>query len=151
MPTEVGPGPSVVPEAAGMLGADHQQGVRVEGKMLAVPQPRHGPAERAGQGAARAARMIGDSVGRPAREQGHHTVFWLESPVDVKGWPGTRFLVLPDAVGVATRMAEGRHRDLARPRPPDIDHEQAERTPDCGVGPPARSEDSEAAVEADAL
>jgi hypothetical protein len=68
------------------------------------------------------------------------------------GRPATDgLLVLTDAKRVASGMAEGRHRDLARTGAADVDHQQPERGPDRGVRAIAWTEDAEPAVEPDAL
>jgi hypothetical protein len=48
-------------------------------------------------------------------------------------------------------MTESRHRSLSRLGSADIDHHESKGPPDRGIGPVSGTEDSERAVEADAL
>src|SRR5262245_34835406 len=66
------------------------------------------------------------------------------------GRPRARFLVLADAVRVAPGMTECRHRDLARARAADVDHQETQRPADRRVRAIARAEDAEGAIETDA-
>src|SRR3989304_984545 len=70
------------PEHARTLG-DDQHGVGVEGEVLDVPQPAHGPAEGAGEAPGRAARVVPDAVRRLAGEHGPRALLRPESPLDV--------------------------------------------------------------------
>src|SRR3989442_70207 len=113
---QIVPAPAVVGEGARVLGTDDEHGVRVEREVLAVPESRHRPAERAREALRRAARVIGDAVRRLAGEQRYRARARREAPRDVIGRPRARLFVLADAVRVAAGMAEGGHRDLARTR-----------------------------------
>ena len=95
--------------------------------------------------------MIGDAVGRLARERGHRAVGGRKPAVRVVGRPRARLLVLADAVGVAAGMTEGGHRGLARFRPAQVDHDETQGPADGGVGPVPGSEHSERAIERDPL
>src|SRR5262249_21752741 len=109
MSGKVGPRPALIGKGARVLGAHEQHGVGVEGKGLAVPESAHGPAERAGEAPRRTARVVRYAVGTFARKDGHGALFGPESPLHVIRRPWSFFLVLPDAVRVSSRVAEGGH------------------------------------------
>ena len=122
----------------------------IEREVLAVPEARHRPAQRPAELTCGAARVIGDAVRRVAGEQRDGGGPGRQAAARVKRWPGARLLVLTDAKRVASGMAERRHRDLARPSAPDVDHQEPQRAADRRVRAVAGAEDSEPAVEADA-
>src|SRR5262249_35351525 len=105
--------------------AHHEDGVRVERKVLAVPEAGHGPPERPGELTRRPARMIGDAVRRLPGEERDGAGVGRETAPDVIRRPGTCLLVLGDAIRVACGMTERRHRWLAGTRSADVDHEQS--------------------------
>src|SRR5437870_7825067 len=91
-----------------------------------------------------------DSVRPFAGEQRDGRDLRRKAAARVKGRPRARLLVLGDAVRVASGMAERGHRDLARPRAADVDHQEPERAADGRVGAVAGTENAEGTVEADA-
>src|SRR5262249_54591223 len=150
MPLEVLLAPASGADGLGVLGSDDPEGVAVEREALVVPHAGRRPAERRGELRRLATQVIVDDEGPLAGKHRDRALLACPPELHVERLPRRDLLVLADAVRVAPGVAEGRHGNLARPSPAEVDHDKTEGAADGGVGAEAGPENARGTVDADA-
>ena len=93
---------------------------------LIAPADSHAGPEGIQNAARCAAAVIAHTLRSVAAIDADGALLRLVAVLDVEGVPRVLFFVLADAIGVFAGMAHGRFIDLARMRPADINHNQAQ-------------------------